>query len=118
MAFLEDLQSRPLNISDAKGAAPRALFLGQGSNALEVAVLESVSPPSVTSLRAMWNSRLAGRATPLLVVALNGSGAALCGPSGDPPPAFQSLGRNLVSEFAGPLSPNRTATPLCVFWPP
>ena len=99
MAFLAELQSRPLNVGDSKGSIPKALFLGQGSNALEVAVLEAVSPPSIGTLRAIWNSRLAGRATPLLVVVLNGGSASLCGPTGDPPPAFQNLRSDLVERI-------------------
>jgi hypothetical protein len=79
-SFLPDFPRRPLSIADSKGAIPRALFLGQGSNGLEVAVLDSTAQPTVTNLRAIWNSRLAGRATPLLVMVLHGKGAALCGP--------------------------------------
>jgi len=47
--------------------------------------------PRSAQIRAVWSARLAGRATPLLVVVLTGERAALCGPSGDPPPAFLGL---------------------------
>src|SRR5580658_10518980 len=99
MPFLGDLQSRPLNIADPKGAKPVGLFLGQGPNGLEVAVLQSVSQPSTGMLRAIWSSRLAGRATPLLVVVLHGNAAALCGPNGDPPPAFTALAHDRVERL-------------------
>src|SRR5271154_1790000 len=111
MPFLENLQSRPLNIADTKGAKPVGLFLGQGPNALEVAVLQSVSQLSAGALRAIWNSRLAGRATPLLIVVLHGNSAALCGPNGDQPPAFPFLNPDLVERIcrAALAEPDRNA---------
>jgi hypothetical protein len=97
--FLADLVHRPLNIGDPRVATPLALYLGSGPNALEVAVLSSNVQPTATNLRAIWNSRLAGRATPLLVVVLHGKSAALCGPNGDPPPAFMALGPDRVERI-------------------
>lgn len=97
--FLSDLTSRPLTLADAKGTTPKALFLGNGSIALEVAVVEALSPPSIGQLRAIWSSRLAGRATPVLVVVLYGNYAAFCGPAGDPPPAFARLERDRVERL-------------------
>ncbi len=75
-------------------------------------MLTSPGAPSVTALRAIWNSRVAGRATPVLVVVLNGTGASLCGPAGDPPPAFQSLTSNLVERIcrAALAQPDRNAS--------
>ena len=84
MPFLADIQSRPLNVPDARNTRPFGLFLGSGPNALEVAVLEATSQPTAATLRTIWNGRLAGRATPLLVVFLHGNMAGLCGPHGDP----------------------------------
>jgi|GEM_PF-3878738 len=111
MPFLEGVSSRPLNVADTKGAKPLALFLGNGPNALEVAVLESSVQPTVTNLRAIWKSRLAGRATPLLVVVLSGKSAALCGPNGDPPPAFAALEMERVERIcrAALAEPDRNA---------
>ena len=109
--FLGDLQRRPLNIADARNAKPAGLFLGHGPNALEVVVLEAGAQPAVVTLRAIWKSRLAGRATPLLVVVLHGKSAALCGPNGDPPPAFPSLDTERVERIcrAALAGPDRNA---------
>jgi hypothetical protein len=99
MPFLEDLSARPLNIAESRNMKPIALFLGNGPNALEVAVLESAATPTLTNLRAIWANRLGGRATPLLIVALHANSAALCGPNGDPPPAFPALPRGQVERL-------------------
>lgn len=111
MDFLADLQARPLSLAEAKNAKPLSLFLGHGPNALEVAVLETATQPTATNLRAIWNSRLAGRATPLLVVVLYDESAALCGPNGDPPPTFTALDRERVERLcrAALAEPDRNA---------
>lgn len=98
MTFLKDLLRRPLALADAKGLEPMGLFLGNGANALEVVVLRA---PSVTmsGIRAVWATRLRGRATPLLVVVLSGHRAALCGPAGEPPPTFLDLDANRVERI-------------------
>jgi hypothetical protein len=109
--FLSDLPSRPLNLSDPKGTAPRALFLGNGPNAVEVAVVDAVAQPTLSQLRAIWSSRLAGRATPVLAVVLYGKHSALCGPTGDPPPAFTRLEPDRVERLcrAALAEPDRNA---------
>lgn len=111
MPFLADIQSRPLNVPDAKNAKPVGLFLGSGPNALEVAVLEAATQPTVATLRAIWNGRLAGRATPLLVVLIHGTQAGLCGPNGDPLPAFSALELDRVERIcrAALAEPDRNA---------
>jgi hypothetical protein len=91
VTFLQDIQPRPLVLADAKGLEPVGLFLGNGPSALEVAVLRAAGGITISTIRAVWSARLAGRATPLLVVVLTGERAALCGPSGDAPPAFLEL---------------------------
>lgn len=91
MDFLASHELRPLNLPEAHHLRPVGLALGNGPNALEVAVAESPSAPTVTSLRAVWKARLGGRATPLLLVVLYDGKAALCGPAGDHPSAFVGL---------------------------
>jgi hypothetical protein len=91
MSFLADRELRPLNLPEGHGLQPVGLALGNGANALEVAVTESTVAPTATTLRAVWKARLAGRASPLLVVVLYDGKAALCGPAGDHPPAFVGL---------------------------
>ncbi|WP_376098145.1 Eco57I restriction-modification methylase domain-containing protein [Roseomonas sp. CCTCC AB2023176] len=59
------------------GLQSRGYLLGQGNIPLEVLVLEAA--PSRTALREAWRARNGGRAAPLLVVALNGHDATLCG---------------------------------------
>ncbi len=80
-------------------------MLGNGPNAIEVAITESDRRPAAADLRAVWKARLAGRATPLLLVVLHDRGqagpvsteapsfgsVALCGPSGDQPPVVHDL---------------------------
>jgi hypothetical protein len=54
-------------------------------------LLRASSAVTISGIRAIWSARLSGRATPLLVVILGNGNAALCGPVGDPPPAFLDL---------------------------
>jgi hypothetical protein len=69
---------------------------------VEVALAECDRRPAAPDLRAIWRARLAGRATPLLLVVLYPGGpdgtavslralAALCGPSGDQAPVLHDL---------------------------
>src|SRR4051812_23331570 len=96
--FVSDKESRPLTLPDAKGLTPVGLFLGKGSNGLEVAVARSDSPPNLLALRTAWKARLGGRVSPLLFVVLYGKKAALCGPAGDDAPAFTGLDRDAVER--------------------
>ena len=106
----KNLQSRPLNIADTKGAKPVGLFLGQGPNALEVAVLQSVGQPSAGTLRTIWSSRLAGRATPLLIVVLHGNSAAPAVPAEINRPLSRFSTLTWLSASAAPHLPNLIAT--------
>jgi hypothetical protein len=94
--FLDGMASRVVSIN----GTPGALYLGGGSNALEVVVIEARHQPNLTELRKLWKDRVAGRATPVLLVLLHGgSRAALCGPAGEPAPAFGSLERTHVERL-------------------
>jgi len=75
------------------------LALGNGPNALEVAIAASAEAPTATTLRTVWKARLGGRATPLLLVVLYDCKAALCGPIGDHPPAFVGLDPSRVERI-------------------
>ena len=97
--FLSDMNLRPLNLSEERGLKPIGLFLGNGPNALEVAITESSVAPPLSTLRAAWKSRLAGRATPLILVSVYGQKAALCGPAGEPPPAFVGIDLQRVERI-------------------
>src|SRR5437667_610464 len=99
MRFLADRELRPLNLPELHGLKPIGLALGNGANGLEVALTESKAEPTETLLRAVWNARLAGRASPLLLVVLYDGKAALCGPAGDHPPAFVRLDAGKVERI-------------------
>ena len=99
MSFLGDREIRPLTLAALPTLRPLGLVLGKGANALEVAIAESVAPPGVAVLKTAWKARLAGRATPLLLVVLYNGRAALCGPGGDQPPAFADLKPDIVERM-------------------
>jgi hypothetical protein len=112
MSFLADRELRPLNLPASHSLKPIGLALGSGANALEVAVTESTAVPTATVLRVVWRARLAGRATPLLLVVLYDGKVALCGPAGDHPPAFVGLDPGKVERIctAALGEPDRHAT--------
>jgi hypothetical protein len=97
--FLSSREQRPLSLSEAGGLKPRGLVLGKGSNGLEVALVQSDAPPNLGTLRTAWKGRLAGRVSPLLLVVLYDNKAALCGPTGEHPPAFSGLDRDTVERI-------------------
>lgn len=84
--FLEDLESRPARVTVPAGLTLRRLHLGAGNPGLEVLVLDSATTPRAPTLREAWKTRHGGRAAPLMVVALHGDGAWVCGPAGEEPP--------------------------------
>ena len=86
--FLSDLSPRPLSQSEFGGIKPVNLYLGNGSNALEVAFYQSLVKPNTSSISRIWTDRKAGRSSPILTVIAYPDGVALCGPSGDQPPIF------------------------------
>lgn len=100
MSFLADVQLRPVAVQDSTdGYRPVGLGIGSGPGGLEVVVLESTHEPTITDLRRIWKSRVGGRATPVLLVALHRDRVAICGPSGDPPPAFVNLEAERVERI-------------------
>ena len=113
MSFLSDFDLRPLELGDARAFRSVGLALGKGAQPVEVAVIEASHRPSLSDLRTLWKARLKGRATPLLMVALYDTRAAICGPAGDQPPAFIDLDPELVERICPPLWKNLTATLLC-----
>lgn len=81
---------RPLTLAHAS-FQPLALHLGLGNAALEVATVASVGAPRGPDLRAAWQVRKANRPAPVLLVALHGNTAWLCGPSGEDPPVHAAI---------------------------
>jgi hypothetical protein len=97
--FLADLDSRPLTLANVTGVSPEALFVGQGQQGLEVVVVTSRVKTSDGTLQSVWDARRAGRATPVLLVALYGENSAVCGPSGEKPPVYSDLSPDHVERL-------------------
>ena len=91
MAFLTDIQLRPLASGGMPGSKTLGFALGQGQAPLEVVVWEPATQPAVTAMRTAWKDRHAGRAAPVLLIAIYGNRAAICGPSGDSPPVLANV---------------------------
>ena len=105
-SFLDDLVPVRVRINAASRLTPRGLYLGQGTLALEVLVLDVASEPKTSVLREVWKDRLGGRAAPLLVIALCSDTAWVCGPAGENPPV-----RRLEAKQAERLSRLAIAAP-------
>ena len=110
-SFLADLELRPFTLDDTGPLESFGLAIGPGSGGLEIAVLCTKRKPTQDSLRNAWKSRQGGRATPVLLVALHGDRAALCGPSGESPPVFLDLDVGQVERICRTAldEPNRHA---------
>lgn len=91
VAFLSDLQLRKLTTKLPVGLDAVALYIGVGHAAFAVAVISAPAVPPAATLRGVWKARHGGRPAPLLVVALYGSEATLCGPAGEEPPVYASV---------------------------
>lgn len=83
MPFLPLRDPRPLRLDCPAGIQPESLYLGNGAQALEVAVLKATRPATRPELRALHQERTGKRATPVLLIVLYGDGrAGLAGPAG------------------------------------
>jgi len=67
------------------------LHVGPGQQGLEIAVVTAKNRPVEGVLHTAWQARRARRATPVLLVALYGHNAAICGPTGEKPPIYAEL---------------------------
>ena len=73
MEFLEFSEFRPRAITlSIQGLSSKAMFLGQGSQGLEVVVFNSDSKPGTSILHKAHKERRGGRASPILVVVVHG----------------------------------------------
>jgi hypothetical protein len=86
--FLDDLDLRRIKIELPEGLALRGLLTDGGNPALEVVILDAHALPRPKLVQQLWKARQGGRAAPLLLVALQGDQALLCGPAGDAPRVF------------------------------
>ncbi len=98
-SFLGDLQKRRVDLDAVSGLTALGLWLGHGSLALEVVVAEVARPITDTDLRKVWRARHAGRAVPLVVVALGKDFASVCGPAGEEPPVHGNLAKGQVERL-------------------
>jgi hypothetical protein len=65
-SFIQDVTSRQFALEAGLGFTPVGLYLGKGSMALEVCVLEKSGPePTAVQLRSAWKERNAWRAAPV-----------------------------------------------------
>ncbi|MHB1465054.1 MAG: Eco57I restriction-modification methylase domain-containing protein [Thermoleophilia bacterium] len=90
-SFLADLELRPFELESITDLEPVGLAIGPGSGGLEVIVTRTAHKPTQEILRKAWKARQGRRAVPVLLAALYGNHAALCGPSGDQPPVYLDL---------------------------
>jgi hypothetical protein len=98
-SFLSERTPRPLALPRQVGLEPKALYIGNGQNAFEVVVVAAAGQPSGGILQAAWKARRGGRASPVLLVALHGGKAALCGPAGDDPPVRIGVDRGQAERL-------------------
>ncbi|MET4625750.1 hypothetical protein ABIB83_002766 [Bradyrhizobium sp. I1.8.5] len=85
-SFLHDFAPVRVRLGLPAGLTSRGVYLGQGTLALEILVLDAPTDAKVSVLREVWRGRLGGRAVPLLAIALRGDSAWVCGPAGEDPP--------------------------------
>ena len=85
-----DFRFRPVKLVGGD-YRPLGLALGNGASPLEVVVATTDAEPRITDVRTAWKKRNAGRAAPLMLVVLYDSRAALCGPTGEDPPAYPNV---------------------------
>ena len=89
--FLSDLLSRPWSPDAKSGLKPIGLFIGKGTNALEVAVAQAAQAPARSVLVETWKARKGRRAAPLLLVVLLADSASITGATGEVPPVYEDM---------------------------
>ncbi len=111
VSFLKRHDRISFAFSQDYGLSPDGVAIGRGSNALEVAVTRTSRRPPTMQLRRAWVDRLGGRPNPLLLIAIYGDHAALCGPGGDPPSVSYNVDLQSVERIshAALQEPNRHA---------
>ncbi len=99
VGFLADQLSRPWSLDPKYAVQAIDLFVGKGSNGLEVAVAHAARLPNRTSLVEIWKARKAGRAAPLLLVVLCSGKASLVGATGETPPVYIEMDTGRVERL-------------------
>ena len=97
--FLSDILSRRW-LPDGKSALQSVgLFIGQGTNGLEVAVAQASQAPARSALVEIWKARKGRRAAPLLLVVLKADRASLTGATGEVPPVYEDMDAGQVERL-------------------
>ena len=91
--------ARPLKLDVGASAVAKGLYLGIGSLALEVVVVEATVPPAPQTVRGWWKDRVAGRSVPVMLVVVHGGQTTICGPAGNPPPLHEGLDLGQVERL-------------------
>ena len=99
--FLSDILSRPWSPDGKSGLKPVGLFIGQGTNALEVAVAQTSDSDAMTRsvLVEIWKARKGRRAVPLLLVVLHPDSASITGATGEIPPVYEDMDMGQVERL-------------------
>ena len=100
MHFLgkSDFNSIPLNL-EIFDLEPINLFLGEGSQPLEIAILKSSKKPSQAKALEAFNKRRDKRAAAVLIVITHPEGVTLCGTSGEKPPVYYLKDKDQVERL-------------------
>lgn len=98
--FLENSEftARPLT-SKFKDLQPIEFYLGQGTNALEIIILESRKTPATLVIQNAYTTRKSGRATPVLIVIKYNDQFFLCGPTGEKPNIINTKDSDFVKRI-------------------
>lgn len=97
--FLSDLRSLPWPLGTKYDFHPIGLFIGEGSNAIEIAVVRSSKNPTRAALLEFWKARKAGRAAPVLLIVLCPESVYLFGPTGDESPVYKAKDSKQIERF-------------------
>ncbi len=110
--FLKGVELRPWSSSKVRAPKFRGYAMGEGDAGLQVLVGDWKSRPRQDELRALWKERKGRKPFPLLLVALYGGDAALCGPTGEDPLAYVDLDPGQVERLceAALAEPDRHAS--------
>jgi hypothetical protein len=95
-AFLESRGGRPWSYD--RSDADFEYYQGEGTSALEIAVVDFGERPTKEFLQNTYSDRRGGRVNPILVVVLYDDEASLCGPSGEEPPVYHNTDRGQVER--------------------
>ena len=100
MGFLEkyELNKIPLTLQVGE-LKPINLFLGEGSQPLEIAVFSSSKKPTTAKAQEAFKKRRARRAAAVLIVITHPEGVTLCGTSGEQPPIYYLKDQDQVERL-------------------